>query len=92
MSGTGFYGWIRDSVRRAVLLGVSDAVEQIGPPDEQGNLSPHLLAVLRHEKPVLTEAAGGSSTAVVPFAASRSRAPKKRLGKSFGGLNSTDTQ
>lgn len=33
MARTGFYGWIRDGVRRAVLLGLSDAVEQMGEAD-----------------------------------------------------------
>jgi len=31
-----FFDWIRDGVRRSVLLGVSDAVETMGmPPDEE---------------------------------------------------------
>ena len=29
-----FFGWIRDGVRDAVLLGVSDAVDEIGAPLE----------------------------------------------------------
>jgi hypothetical protein len=54
MSKLGFYGWIRENVRRAVLLGFSDAVEQLGLPSEQEEVSPQLLAVLRPVKPALT--------------------------------------
>lgn len=53
MSKLGFYGWIRENVRRAVLLGFSDAVEQLGLPAEHEQLSPQLLAVLRPIKPLL---------------------------------------
>jgi hypothetical protein len=88
----GFYGWIRDGVRRAVLLGVSDAVEQLGSPDDQQDISPHLLAVLRNEKPLLA----GEPASAAPFAPSRSRSERKRqetkrsepkrLGKSFAEI------
>ena len=39
------YDWIRDGVRRAVLL-VSDAVEQLGVPDESGELNENLASTL----------------------------------------------
>ena len=54
MSKLGFYGWIRENVRRAVLLGFSDAVEQLGLPSEQDEVSPQLVAVLRPAKPLLS--------------------------------------
>lgn len=54
MSKLGFYGWIRENVRRAVLLGFSDAVEQLGLPNEKDEVSPQLLAVLKPAKPLLT--------------------------------------
>ena len=53
MSKLGFYGWIRENVRRAVLLGFSDAVEQLGLPNQQEEISPQLLAVLHPAKPLL---------------------------------------
>jgi hypothetical protein len=53
MSKLGFYGWIRENVRRAVLLGFSDAVEQLGLPNQEEEVSPQLLAVLRPVKPLL---------------------------------------
>ena len=42
----GFFQWLRDSVRRTVLLGFSDAVEQLGAPADGKEMNPHLLAVL----------------------------------------------
>ena len=83
--GMGFYGWIRDGVRRAVLLGVSDAVDQLGVPENSQDVSPHLLAVLRGERAKIES----DSPSPAPFAPSRNRSEAgrkqpKRLGKSFG--------
>ncbi|HEV7222946.1 MAG TPA: hypothetical protein VGN42_09620 [Pirellulales bacterium] len=78
MSKLGFYGWIRENVRRAVLLGFSDAVEQLGTPIEGDELHPQLVAVLRQPKPLLTaeEAPRGKPSA--PPAGGR-----KRLGQTL---------
>jgi hypothetical protein len=43
-----FFEWIRGGVRQAVLLGVSDAVDQIGTP-EGDDLHQGLLEVLRSQ-------------------------------------------
>ena len=75
MSKLGFYGWIRENVRRAVLLGFSDAVEQLGLPNEKDEVSPQLLAVLKPARPLLT--ADGQSK---PAPASGGR---KRLGQTL---------
>lgn len=68
-----FYTWIRESVKRAVLLGVSDAIEQIGTPVEGDQSSQKLLTSLRQhvmlEAQVETVPAGGGG--------------RKRLGKSL---------
>jgi hypothetical protein len=42
-----FYTWIRESVKRAVLLGLSDAIEHIGAPVEGDQGHEKLLANLR---------------------------------------------
>ena len=34
-----FFQWIQDGVKRAVLLGVSDAVNTIGSPDTSGEMA-----------------------------------------------------
>lgn len=78
MNNVGVFAWIRDGVRRAVLLGFSDAVEQIGAPDEQDGLHPQLQALLRDAPRRLPAA---ESPLVEPIAA---RAPRKRLGRSIG--------
>ncbi|MGA2033619.1 MAG: hypothetical protein ABSG68_15300 [Thermoguttaceae bacterium] len=48
-----FFAWIRDGVRRAVLLGVTDAVEDLGTPGDGDDISHHLLEVLRNPHPAL---------------------------------------
>jgi len=42
-----FFAWIREGVRQAVLLGVSDAVSNIGTPPEGDDIAPRLLEALR---------------------------------------------
>ncbi len=79
MSNLGVFHWIRDAVRRSVLLGFSDAVEQLGSAagaDDQ--LHPQLSAVLRESAaPALAEtaASGGSQAA--------GKSKPKRLGRSL---------
>ena len=48
-----FFTWIRDGVRQAVLLGVSDAVEDLGTPSDGDNMPQRLLEVLRKDRPVI---------------------------------------
>ena len=48
MSNLGVFGWIRESVKRSVLLGFSDAVEQLGSAaDPSDPIHPQLASVLR---------------------------------------------
>ena len=72
-----FFVWIRESVKRAVLMGVSDAMEQIGTPAEGDEGTQRLLTSLRQH--VTLEA-----QPEMPTAGSR-----KRLGRS---LNQIQTQ
>lgn len=74
MSKLGFYGWVRENVKRAVLLGFSDAVEQLGTPLDAEDVSPQLLDVLRQPKPLLS----AETTAVKPSGGGR-----KRLGQTL---------
>ena len=46
-NNVGVFGWIREGVRRAVLLGFSDAVEQIGAADDKDALHPQLQSLFR---------------------------------------------
>jgi len=50
-----FFGWIRDGVRRAVLLGVSDAVEDLGTPGDGDQTSQRLIEVLRGDRALITD-------------------------------------
>jgi hypothetical protein len=42
-----FFNWIRDGVRSAVLLGVSDAVNDIGTPAQGEDIGRRLLEQVR---------------------------------------------
>ena len=46
-----FFSWVRDGVRQAVLLGVSDAVGDIGTPPEGDDIGQRLLQVMRNGQP-----------------------------------------
>jgi len=77
MNNAGFFQWLRESVRRTVLLGFSDALEQIGAPHDGHELSPQLLTVLREQ----------TAAAIEHQAAPRApRTERKRLGRSLDAL------
>ena len=66
-----FFEWIREGVRKSVLLGVSDAIEQIGAPNDADQVHPNLTAMLQEtSKPKKSRASSG----------------RKRLGKSLKDL------
>lgn len=67
-----FFEWLRSGVRQSVLLGVSDAIEQIGTPADSDELHPNFAALLQSEaaKPKRGNAAG-----------------RKRLGKSLKDID-----
>jgi hypothetical protein len=69
-----FFAWIRDGVRDAVLLGVSDAVGDIGTPAKGDDISQRLLQTLRSGQPAITDARGPE------------RPPRKKLGRSLEQL------
>jgi hypothetical protein len=46
-----FFTWIREGVRQSVLLGVSDAVENLGAPRENDDMQHRLMAFLQREPP-----------------------------------------
>jgi hypothetical protein len=82
MSNAGVFHWIREAVRRSVLLGFSDAVEQLGVPAETSELHPQLTAVLRQATPMIAEQ---PSVAARPAA----RPERKRLGRSLEQIRDT---
>jgi hypothetical protein len=64
------FSWIRDGVREAVLLGVSDAVGDIGTPADGQDIRPQLLQSLRANPPTIVDA-------------SHERPTRKKLGRSL---------
>jgi hypothetical protein len=81
MNNMGVFAWIRESVRRSVLLGFSDAVEQLGATaDGQEQLHPQLAAVLRE---AATPAIAADSATLTATARGPNR---KRLGRSLEQL------
>ncbi len=86
MSNLNVYGWIRDSVRRAVLLGFSDAVDQIGALEGNQSINPHLLTLLK-QNPATNAVASESSGASVAVAEEPTGAkPRRRLGRSLDDI------
>ena len=79
MSNVGVFGWIREGVRRAVLLGFSDAVEQVGAPDEKDSLHPQLQSLLRESPRRL-------AAEIPPVEPLPTRTQRKRLGRSLGQI------
>ncbi len=79
MSNLGVFHWIREGVRRSVLLGFSDAVEQLGvAADGSEALHPQLAAVLREAAP-----------AALTHTTEPTKPERKRLGRSLEQLRQT---
>jgi hypothetical protein len=76
----GVYAWIREGVRRAVLLGFSDAFEQIGMPDDRDRFHPALEGVL------------GQAAARPLSGSSFVKQGRKRLGKSLDQISQENSE
>ena len=46
-----FFDWIRDGVRRSVLMGVSEAVETLGMPPDEESSKDKILSFLQSDAP-----------------------------------------
>lgn len=73
-----FFEWLRDGVRQSVLLGVSDAIEQIGTPADSDDLHPNVAALLQGDAPKSKRSKNSTS--------------RKRLGKSLKDMDVAPTQ
>jgi hypothetical protein len=76
----GFFAFIREGVRRSVLLGFSDAVAELGNRQPGEDLGEHLAATLRQGIALDTSVSEPVGTAAAVAAGSP---PRKRLGKSL---------
>ncbi len=72
-----FFSWVRDGVRQAVLMGVSDAVGDIGTPPDGDDISHRLLEALRSGQPAIADAR------------SSERVARKKLGRSLEQIQTT---
>ncbi|MEM6470855.1 MAG: hypothetical protein AAF802_14950 [Planctomycetota bacterium] len=77
-----FFQWLRDGVRQSVLLGVSDAVDQIGLPEPDQDAEPTIARLLGAD----SAPAKGRRKPKASSATSR-----KRLGKSLSDMEPTGT-
>ena len=77
----GFFAWIREGVRRAVLLGFSDAVTQIGTRTADEDLSPHLAVALQQSLAAVEGA--DSASAKIAGPSTGPVGTRKRLGRSL---------
>lgn len=80
MNNLNFFSWLRDGVRQSVLLGVSDAVEQLGTPPATEDLHPSVVGFLQSDRQSESTPRLNSSQ---PAAKGR-----KRLGKSLKDIGS----
>jgi hypothetical protein len=79
-----FFTWIRDGVRQAVLLGVTDAVSDIGTPREDDDISHRLLESLRSGGPTLAHETADSN----PGRSTQ----RKKLGRSLEQIQASATK
>ena len=84
MSGLNFFTWLREGVRQSVLLGVSDAVEQLGTPASDEELHPSVAGFLSLDR---TE-----SQRKLNSPRQTTTRGKKRLGKSLKEIDGTQVE
>jgi len=77
-NGLGLFGWIRDGVKQSVLLGVSDAIDTIGSPDDHRELNPALMSFAKQSVSASNVRMEEASPRKLPSATGR-----KRLGRSL---------
>jgi len=73
-----FFNWVREGVRQAVLLGVTDAVQGIGTPPNGDDMGQRLLDVVRKGSPELAAA----NTVTLP-------SRRRKLGRSLNDIHAT---
>lgn len=76
--GFNFFNWLREGVRQAVLMGVTDAVENLGTPHEDDQVSHRLLEMLQQGGP-----AGTPKRLADPAAGVSNPAKRKKLGRTL---------
>jgi hypothetical protein len=74
-----FFDWVRDGVKRSVLLGVSDAVQTMGMPQDEESSKDKILGFLQQD----SSPNGAARTRLATPASSGQR----KLGRSISDLH-----
>ena len=82
-----FFQWVREGVRQAVVLGLADAIDDVGTRSRDEDLGASLAQTLRDRlavtrQPTVLEASAATAAASTVAAAGG----RKRLGRSIEGL------
>jgi hypothetical protein len=82
-----FFQWVREGVRQAVVLGLADAIDDVGIRSRDEDLGASLAQTLRDRlavtrQPTVLEAPADTATASTSAAVGG----RKRLGRSIEGL------
>lgn len=80
-----FFQWVREGVRQAVVLGLADAVEDVGTRVREEDLGPALAKTLRER---LAVAPADTERTTVLESSAVASGPRRRLGRSLDGLRS----
>lgn len=83
-----FFDWIREGVRQSVLLGISDAAEQIGSQREVDTLNQRFLQALQENRLIGHDDANAAEPAV--GATGKGRTRRKSLGRSLDQIIEQD--
>lgn len=75
-----FFQWVREGVMQSVLLGVSDAIDHLGHPENGDDVQKRLTAALHVEGALPSKKRG-------PTAAQR-----KRLGRTLKDVDASDKE
>ena len=88
-----FFHWVREGVRQAVVLGLADAIDDVGTRSRDEDLGATLaqtlrdrLAVTRQQPTVLEAPSAAVATASASASTATGTASRRRLGRSIEGL------
>ena len=68
-----FFSWIREGVKQSVLLGVADAIEDLGAPPENDEATQQVMRFLK----------SSDDSKTLPAPSGGRRSSNKRLGRSL---------
>ena len=77
-----FFDWIRDGVKRSVLMGVTDAVETMGMPADEESTKDKILSFLQSDEP--EKLAASPARRRLP---GTSGGPPRKLGRSIAEIH-----